>query len=312
MSLSIDQPKSVIDAAATNSRGVLAMLSAMAFFCVGDALIKLVGRDLPVGQIMFARGFIASAIVLCLIAYQGHLGQFRNTLTPLMSLRTLCEIGATITFFSGLVRLPFADCNAIAQFMPLAVTALAALLLKEAVGWRRWLAAVVGLIGVLIIIRPGTSAFDWNALWIVGTVFFVALRDVITRRIGPGLSPFVVAAVSVMATTMAGAAMAPLESWVQPTPLHIAQLTGAAVMILGGLTYIVQAMRQGEVAVVAPFRYTAIIFAVTIGYVVFGEVPDNWTFVGLAVVVSAGIYTFHREGVRRRQAAARAAGVASS
>ncbi len=283
------------------------MLVSMGCFVTSDTLIKIVGRDMPVGQIMFLRGLFAFLIVGVLALATGALFKLRMALTGTVALRTFFEVGSTIFFFSGLMRLPFADAAAIGQFTPLAVTAGAAMFLSEPVGWRRWLATLVGLLGVLLIIRPGTSAFNPAAILIVICVFFVAARDLITKHMGSAIPALLLILVSAGAVSLAGLCAIPFEAWIRPPLTSYGWLALSALGVTGGYYGAIVAMRAGEIAVVAPFRYTAMLFALTWGYLIFGEVPDHITWAGIAIVVIAGVYTFHRESVRKREAA-RAAG----
>jgi drug/metabolite transporter (DMT)-like permease len=288
----------------SNARGIVAMLAGMFCFVASDTLIKIVGRDLPVGQIMFVRGLFASVLMGSIVALSGGLSLVPAVLRrPLVGWRTLAEAGATLCFFAGLVRLPFADAAAIGQFTPLAVTAAAAIFLNEPVGWRRWLATVVGLLGVMIIIRPGTSAFNWAALFIVGCVAFVTVRDLTTRQIGAAVPATLLVCLSVVAVTVVGLCMKPFEVWVSPTTWHIGALALSALGVSGGYYGTIIAMRSGEISVIAPFRYAVMLYALFWGYLVFNEVPDRATWIGITIVIGAGLYTVYREHVRRREAA---------
>ncbi len=278
------------------------MLFGMGCFVTSDTLIKIIGRDMPIGQIMFARGLFATLLIGSLVAITGVWRQYREVLTPLVAVRTACEIGATLFFFSALVRLPFADAAAIGQFTPLAVTAGAAIFLREPVGWRRWLATFVGLIGVLIIIRPGTSAFNWAGLLVVGCVIFVAMRDLITRRLGPGVPTLLIILASTMAVTTAGLVVRSFETWITPSWMMVGGLALSALGVSGGYYGTIVAMRAGEISAIAPFRYSVILFALFWSFVLFDEIPDLWTWIGVTIIVGAGLYTVHRERVRRREA----------
>ena len=288
-------------APADNLRGVLAMVAAMACFVAGDTIVKHLGQDLPLGEIILVRGLFASAFVLAMAQATGALRYWREILTPSVFLRCAAEIGATFCFFSALIRMPFADVNAIGQFTPMAITAGAALFLGEPVGWRRWLATIAGLIGVLIIVRPGTTAFDWAALFVAGSVVCVTARDLITRRLGHALPTLAITSISAVSVAASGLLLAPFETWRTPDGLHAALLACAAVTTVGGYYWIIVAMRTGEIALVSPFRYTATLFAVLSGFVVFNEFPDPLTIVGILIVVFAGLYTLHRERIRRQR-----------
>ena len=297
-------PMSAAEQAATNTRGIVAMIAAMGSFSLSDMLIKFVGQELPIGQIIFLRGVFASALVVVAAFATGALPGGFKAVGPekrgLVLLRTFAEVGATITFLSGLIRLPFADASAIAQFVPLGVTAAAAIFLGESVGWRRWLATFVGLIGVMIIIKPGTTAFDPGAIWILGSMFFVVTRDLTTRQIGSQVPSLFLISISAVAVTIASLGFLPFETWRMPSADAYVLLFGSALGVLGGYYAVIVAMQSGEIATVAPFRYSIILFAIFLGMVVFGERPPVSTFVGVAIVVTAGLYMFHRERVRKR------------
>ena len=293
-----------VPSGSANARGIAAMLFSMACFVTSDTLIKIVGRDMPVGQIMFLRGFFAFLMVGGMVLARGLIPQIRSAMTPIVAWRSIAEVGATVFFFTGLMRLPFSDAAAIGQFTPLAVTAGAALFLAEPVGWRRWLATTAGLIGVLMIIQPGTSAFNPAAILIVICVFFVAARDLITKQMGSGVPILVLILISASAVALTGLFGLLIESWIRPTPVMTIGLLASALGVTGGYYGAIVAMRSGEISVVAPFRYAAMLFALMWGYLIFGEIPDRTTWIGIAIVVSAGVYTFHREHVRRRELAA--------
>jgi drug/metabolite transporter (DMT)-like permease len=273
----------------------------MLCFTVGDAFVKVVGRDLPVGQIMFIRGAIASVLLAASAAYTGILIEWRTLLRRDMLARTAGEIGTTLFFFSALVRMSFSDAAAIGQIAPLVVTAGAALFLSEPVGWRRWTATLVGFIGVLLIVRPGTSAFNPAAILVLASVIAVAMRDLATRRIGATIPILLLSTAAAASATVAGIAMAPFENWRTPDVLQLAMLAAAATTVIGGYVFTILATRTGDMSLVAPFRYTSALFGVGIGIFAFGDVVDRMTYIGLIIVIAAGVYTFWREAKRRSE-----------
>lgn len=283
-----------------NARGIIAMTSAMASFTVADSIIKHAGQEMPPGELMFLRGLFASAFTLTFANATGALRVARSALTPPMLLRALGDFGATLLYFLALPRLPIAEVSAVSQFAPLAITAGAALFLAEPVGWRRWSALVVGLLGVLIIIRPGGAAFDLAAVFVMGSVLCVAMRDLLTRYIGLGLPALLLASFSALSVTIGGLVLMPLETWVVPSTSLVTLLAVSGITVFAGNYWTVLAVRTGELSIVSPFRYAATPFAVVAGYFIFGELPDVITFIGIAVVIGAGLYTLHRERVRRR------------
>jgi drug/metabolite transporter (DMT)-like permease len=223
---------------------------------------------------------------------------------PLIALRSLGEVGATLLYLAALFHMPIADTTAILQFLPLAITAAAAVFLGEPVGWRRWLAAAVGLVGVLIIIRPGTSAFNAWSLVALASVASIVLRDLCTRRIDRTIPTVFLTVVTSLTVTTVSSSFALTETWHRPSAPALAMVSGAALFLFVGYYLIIEAMRRGEVAVVSPFRYSVILWAIVSGILVFGEWPDRLALLGTVIVMAAGLYTFFRE----RQLAQRKSG----
>ena len=288
-----------------NARGALFMVTAMAAFTCNDALVKSVTHSMNTGQILFVRGLMTSVLVLAIAWWMGALGSWRVILQPAVALRLAAEIFASLTFISALGAMPLANISAILQSLPLAVTLGAALFLGEQVGWRRWLAIFAGFIGVLIVIRPGPEGFSLAALYAIASVIGAATRDLATRRIHANVSTLFISAVTAVVITLTGGVLiVPMGGW-QPMPADVlGRLALASVLLLVGYQTIVNAMRVGEISFIAPFRYTSLIWAITIGFLFFGEVPDLWMTVGVCIIVASGLYTFYRENRRRAQAIA--------
>lgn len=290
-------------ARADNLRGILAMLAAMGSLIVNDCFIKMAAQDLPTGEAIFVRGVFATLLCVGAVAATDGLGALRLAATRWVPARAGADVIATILYLSALMHMPIADATALLQFTPLAITAGAALFLGARVGWRRWLATVVGLVGVLIIVRPGGAGFNSYALLALSAIAFVAARDLLTRRVGAHVPSIVIAAASAAAVTTGSLGLALVETWVWPSPYAMLLLVLAGVGLVGGNYWIVVAMRTGEIAVVAPFRYSIILWAVAAGLAVWGEVPDLPTGIGIAIVTGAGVYTILRENRLARQGA---------
>lgn len=300
-----------------NLRGVGFMCLSMLAFTVNDTFMKAVTQDVPLFQVVFLRGVIAIAglVVMGIVT-----GAFRQRLSGadwwLIVVRSLAEIFATITFLTALLHMPLANLSAIMQALPLAVTLAAALVFGDRFGWRRLVAILVGFIGVLIIIRPGTEAFDRWSLMGIASVLAVVVRDLAVRRMGAHVPSVIVAlgaavlvaamglAISLQSTEGMGASFAGLTGWVPLAQTQVLQVTGAGVFLIGGYLFAVSAMRWGDIGIVAPFRYTSLLWAVVLGFAVFGNLPDGWTLIGAAIVVASGLYTLLRERRLRRVAAA--------
>lgn len=291
-----------------NIRACLFMSVSMAALTINDTLTKSVMDTLNTGQIMFVRGAI---ILACLVIYLQLMRQ--PVLVPGMFsapvlVRTGGELVTTILFLSALAHLPLANATAVLQAVPLAVTVGAALYLGERVGWRRWTAILIGFCGVLLIVRPGLAGFNAYTLLVVGAVFFAAVRDLATRRIVAAVPSLTVSALTALAVMLTGLALiVPLGGWKPMDTSVIATLTAAAGFLFAGYHFIVLAMREGDISFVAPFRYTALLWALLLGLVFFGEFPDAATLAGAAIIVGTGIYTLYRESraVREPRAALR-------
>lgn len=284
-----------------NTAGILSMLLAMASFSCGDALMKLSSAAIPTGELVWLR---ASCIAVLTVLYAVLTGAFRDAwrlLSPPMLLRAIGDVGGAISFQSALARMTLADLVAIIQVNPLLVTAASAVFLSERVGWRRWTAAGVGLLGVLLIIRPGTSAFTWWSILAIVSVLFSTLRDVSTKCIDRAMPAVLIIFVSSVTVGIGALGLAPFEEWVWPDALLLLEVAGAAVFSLTGHAFIIAAVRKGDLSAVAPFRYSIVIWALILGFAIWGDLPDGLTLTGMVIVIGAGIYTFHRELIVRRR-----------
>ncbi len=285
-----------VEAASSNMRAIACMIAGQASFTANDTLIKLATAELPGGQAIFMRGVMAALMALTACVAMGVLNVERlRGLGRLLVLRNIGEIGATFFFLFALFNMPIATTTAILQSMPLAITAGAAIFLGEPVGWRRWLATLVGFIGVLIIIRPGGEAFNVWSILAVMSVGFTVLRDLSTRRIGRNVPAILLVLLSAVTVTLAASSFSLFETWIVPAPRSLLLLLGSATFIIGGYYLMVDAMRYGDVAIVSPFRYCAILWAILAGLLMWGERPDAMALFGTGLVVAAGVYTFMRE-----------------
>lgn len=277
------------------------MVLGMGAFVINDTLMKATSHELPLGQILTVRGFICCIIMLPIVAATSGLAAVLRIYSWPMFIRNVAEIGSVFAFLAALFRLPMASVSGVLQAVPLVMTAAAAIFLHEKVGWRRWTASAVGLIGVLFIIRPGSGEFSIWYLAAIAAVFFVVARDFSTRFIPRTTPSFAITFVTAIIVTVAGAVFGLTETWVVPGIVTTARLTAAAALVLIGYWCMIEAMRTAEISAVAPFRYSVVLWAMILGYVAFNEVPSVWTLAGSVIVVCAGLYTWHRE----REVAAR-------
>lgn len=283
-----------------NLRGMALMIVAMGVFVLNDTFTKTVSDVLPTGQIIAIRGAIASAIMFPIVLATCGLRTIVTSYSRPLMIRNISEVIAVILFLSALFRLPIANVTAILQTLPLSMTAAAALLFKEQVGWRRWTAAGVGLFGILLIIRPGTDAFSWWYVPALISVLFITARDMATQMIPRQTPTVAVTFLTAFVVTFAGCLLGLTETWVWPDWASLARLTTAAVLVLVGYALLIEAWRGVEISAVAPFRYAVVLWAMLFGYLFLGEIPSGWTVLGSSIVVAAGLYTFHRERRRKR------------
>ena len=273
----------------------------MLSFIGNDALMKFLFQTISVEQGIFMRGLV-SVPLLAMIAY------FRKSLFiridwrnwRLILVRAFAELASTMLFLTALAHMPLANITAILQSLPLTVTMFAAVFFGEAVGWRRWSAILVGFIGVLIIIRPGSAGFNEYAFLALAAVGFITLRDAITRRLDRSVPSLFVAFVSAIPVLLFGGAMTVTTGW---TPISWSMgmiVLVAAIAITCGYSFAVMAMRNGDISFVAPFRYTGMIWAILFGFLLFGNLPDQMTILGSCIVIGMGGYAFHRERVRQK------------
>ena len=292
-----------------NLAGALFMTVSMAGFTLSDALSKVLFEFIGMGQLMLARGIVASTLVGILAWSRGAFARPAALIHPMVLLRVFGEAMATMTFFVGLNAMPLPNVSAIMQALPLAVTAGAALIFAEPVGWRRWLAIGVGFVGVLMIVRPGGDDFNSASLWVLGCVFFCVVRDLATKRVPDSIPSFAVSSATAITVTLLGGIMVVTTGdWRPMAPAHIGLVAIAAVLLIVGYQFVIMAMRSGDISFVAPYRYTALIWALALGWLVFADIPDPLTLAGSAIVVGSGLYMLWRERRRGQEFAASTTG----
>ena len=279
-----------------NTAGALLMMASMLAFVMNDTFLKLTGGAVPLFQLIFLRGTLATLLIFLLAQSLGALRSVpsRSDLV-LISLRGLAEVITAYFFLNALFNMPLGNLNAIMQVVPLTVTLGSALVYREAVGWRRMLAILIGLCGVLLIIRPGPEGFTLWSLYALGAVVGVTVRDLITRRLSRDVHGLTVTLGTSFAV-MAGAGLASLtQDWVPVSANAAALIGGSSLSVLAGYYFSIQVMRTGDVSFVAPFRYAGLVVAMIMGFFVFAEVPGPLTLFGAAIVIATGLFTFHRE-----------------
>ncbi|MDN5929170.1 MAG: DMT family transporter [Hyphomicrobiales bacterium] len=289
-----------------NQRASVYMVLAMAALTLNDTIVKFASESINVGQVMFVRGLFATFMVLLLTWQQRLLRNIKGLLHPMVWVRMVGEIGCTVTYIIALAHLPLPNVAAIFQALPLAVTVGAALFFGESVGWRRSVAIAMGFCGTLIIVRPGTEGFNAFSLLVLLCVAFCTVRDLATRGIPNEVPTLLVSAVAALTITLCGALLIqPMGGWSPMEPKLAGLLLACASFMVVGYIFIIKAMRTGEISAVAPFRYTTLIWAFALGFLVFGNVPDLYMLLGGAIIAGSGLYTLYRERLvsKKRMAA---------
>lgn len=280
-----------------NLRGSLMMIAAMAAFASEDGFVKHLAKSLPLGQVLVLMGLAGGLVFWGLVLRRGGRLWSRDLLHPMVMLRNLGEMIGTMGYTLAITLTPLSSASAIFQAMPLVVVLGAALFLGEQVGWRRWAAILVGLLGVAVIMRPWNADFQPSSLLALVAVFGLAIRDLATRRMPANIPSDQISTVAFFVFGAMGGMMLLLsgQSWQAATAGQYFQAGMATTFGMLGYAALVQATRTGDIAVIAPFRYSRLIFGMLVGIIFFGERPDLMTYLGGAIIVSAGIYAFWRE-----------------
>ncbi|MEM0900653.1 MAG: DMT family transporter [Pseudomonadota bacterium] len=285
-----------------NWRAILLMVLAMGVFALEDMFIKLASDDIGIGQILLLIGIGGVAFYVWLAWNSGAEIIHRYQLNSYLVIRSLSEVVAGYGFVTALTRIDISVASAILQATSLVTVLGAALFLREPIGWRRWTAIIVGFIGVLLIIRPGADAFDVDSLYALIAVFALAARDLVTRKIPTSIPTSIVALQAYVGIMLLGVGLMlilPDGDWQAMTSMTTIYIVIAAVCGIIAYFAITTSLRVGEASAVAPFRYSRLVFALIVGFVIFGEVPDLWMTLGSILIVGSGLYALYRERLRK-------------
>lgn len=277
-------------------RGILLLMSSTIFLATSDAMAKYLAKSLPPVEIAWLRFTMFVLIMLPIVLRHPRA---MKSLTPgIQTLRGIAMLSSSVFFISGLQYLPIAEASATAFIAPIFVTALSILFLAEKVGTRRWIATIVGLIGVFVIVKPGTAAFHPAAILPILSALGWACTLVLTRKMSGADSVITTMSYTALVGFLMLSAVVPLY-WVTPTWQQVA--IGAAIGIASttGHWIVVLAFRYADASVLAPFSYSQLVWVTILGFLMFGEIPDIWTAVGAAIIIASGLYTAHRERLRR-------------
>ncbi len=279
-------------------RGIALLIGATLCLATSDSLAKYLSATLPSIEIAWIR-FVVFVLLLAPVAFAGDRAPLRSHKPVLQVLRALALVVSSLLFITALRYLPIAEASATSFVAPLFVTALSIVVLGEVVGLHRWAATLVGLCGVLIVVRPGTAAFDPASILPVASAFAWAITLVMTRMISGADRIITTMAYSAVVGVLALSALVPFV-WVTPSWRDLLLGVGVGVASSAGHWLVVLAFRHADASVLAPFSYVQLVWVTVIGFVVFAELPDLWTFIGAAFIIGSGLYTAHRE--RRRHA----------
>jgi len=281
--------------------GFSAMLLSILLFSLMDANVKWLGATYPTAQIMFFRCAVALVPVLVIIALRGGIGVLRTQQKKLHLFRSLMGIMAMGLAFYAFSLMPLAEAVSILHTAPLFMTALSVLLLRESVGIRRWSAVVLGFVGMLLVVRPGTDMLASGSLYMLLAAFLIGCTSIVIRHLGKLDDPVCITFYFTVTGVVLSLLGMLLQGWKTPllTDLALLMLVG----LLGGLAQYLMTLSYQHLAlgIVAPLKYLTIVFSGAIGYLVWSEVPDLQSVFGIGIIILTGLYTLHREMVRRAE-----------
>lgn len=284
-----------------NQRGATFMMLSMAAFVLNDTFVKLLGAHIPLFEILFLRGLLATGALIMMCWYLNAL-QWRHSARDwsLMIARSGSEIAAAYFFLTALIHMPIANVTAILQTLPLTVSLGGVLFFKNPIGWRRLLAILFGFGGMMLIVRPGSDGFDIYSIYVLIAVLCVTVRDLTTRAMSKSVPSLFVTLLASLSVTVYSGIMVIGAEFTPMTSTDQAYLIASAIFIIGGYAFSVLVMRVGDISFVALFRYSAVIWTLLIGFWVFGDWPDELTLLGAAIIALSGGYTMLREARIKR------------
>mgnify|MGYP003630610285 CR=1 FL=1 len=276
------------------STGIVMMCVGVACLCVNDALAKTLTTHYSPFQIQFLRNLIALPFAILIAWKMGGITALRSHRPIAHFARGGLWVGATFLFFTSITYMGLAEATALVFVAPLFITALSAMIFREHVGWKRWLAVLVGFIGVLIAVRPGTSTFQTVSLLPIATAFVYALLMLSARWVDPRESVWTLLLYMTGTGAILSLFLVPVV-WTPVRPEDLYLFAAVAIFGTAGMTMMTQAFRLAPAIVVAPLDYTAIVWATLLGWIFWTEIPDALTFVGAAVIIASGVFIIWRE-----------------
>jgi len=273
----------------------------MSAFIANDAMIKAIGERLPAAQIIVVRGVMAISLIALVAWRMGALSRVGDVVRPWIILRAACEGLGTFIYLAALFHLPLANVTAINQSSPLFIALLAMVFLKERVDAGRWMAIGVGFLGVLAVIQPRVDGFNVYAWMTLLATLIYACRDLLTRKVPPATPSILVTLTTASVVWLMACGVLAYEGWTPMDWRDLFWLAIAAVFLSTGYYASIAAMREAEMWVVAPFRCVGLFWALLIGWFFWGDLPNAWGFVGIALLIAAGVYMIRQQRTPRRR-----------
>lgn len=284
----------------SSRRAIFAVSLSMGAYVVGDVVLKLLGRGFPPSELIFWRSIVITVSLGAVLAWTRPRLRSTNVISGPVLARCVFDCINILSFTTAVMHMKLAELYAVLQISPFLMTIIAVVAFKEQVGWRRWSVIAIGFCGVLLIIKPDPDNLNYWALLGILAAFAAACREIVTRKIDPGVPTLNVAFVSALVTAIGTFAFGYGETWPVMSYHEIMLLLIQAVSWLIGTFLLVHACRTAPVSLVASFRYSMLVWGAIAGYLVFGELPDILAACGAAIVVLCGLYIFYREAVRKR------------
>jgi len=274
------------------------MMMSILLFSLMDASVKWLGAYYPTAQIMFFRCAVALIPVAVIILMRGGIGVLRTSHQGLHLLRSVMGIGAMAFAFYAFSLMPLAEAVSLLHTAPLFMTALSVILLREKVGLRRWTAVIIGFVGMLIVVRPGADMLASGSLYMLTAAFLIGCTTIIIRHLGKIDDPVCITFYFTVTGVLVSSVGIFIQGWQQPplADLFLLLLVG----LFGGMAQYLMTLSYQHlaIAILAPLKYLTIVFGGCIAYLVWAEVPDLKSMLGISIIVASGLYTLHRELIR--------------
>jgi drug/metabolite transporter (DMT)-like permease len=285
-------------------RAGLYMVITTACFVGGDTCIKLIGTTLPLGQVICLIGFVSTIFLLIVCGQQGILKSLPMIFTRLVLWRSLFDMLGSFMFVSALMHMPLANLSSVMQSVPLVVVVVAVIFLGEKAGLARSAAVIAGFVGVLLIVKPSAQTITIYECLAVGAVIVVAFRDLVTKRIPAHVPLLIIALANAIFISLGGFGVGMVQGFKNIEAWQWALLLGAGLFVTISYFFIVATVRLGELSATAPFRYSEVVFAIIAGILVFDEYPDTIAYLGMGLVIAAGLFAAHHEAAQTQDAKA--------